>query len=91
MPEPATTLMQLDFHDAFNHQFKAGITAIRHISDEAAGPNAQAARAAFVSRMEKKWRDGHNWSSVSAVLDRAERIPAASRLYRFIQHWMIFL
>jgi hypothetical protein len=21
----------LDFHDAFNHQFKAGITAIRHI------------------------------------------------------------
>ena len=61
----------LDFHGAFNHQFKAGITAIRHISDEAAGPNAQAARAAFVSRMEKKWRDGHNWSSVSAILDRA--------------------
>jgi hypothetical protein len=21
--------------------------------------------------MEKKWRDGHNWSSVSAKLDRA--------------------
>jgi hypothetical protein len=61
----------LDFHDAFNHQFKAGVTAIRHISDEAAGPNGQAVRTAFVSRMEKNWRDGHDWSSVSAILDRA--------------------
>ena len=61
----------LDFHDAFNHQFKAGVTAIRHISDEAAGPNGQAVRTAFVSRMEKNWRDRHDWSSVSAILDRA--------------------
>jgi hypothetical protein len=61
----------LDFHDAFNHQFKAGLTAIRHISDETAGANAQAARTAFVSRMEKNWRERHDWSSVSAILDRA--------------------
>jgi len=61
----------LDFHDAFNHQFKAGITAIRHISDEMAGPNAQAARTEFVSRMHKAWRDGHDWSSVSTILNRA--------------------
>jgi hypothetical protein len=61
----------LDFHDAFNHQFKAGVTAIRHISAEAAGPNGPAVRTAFLSRMEKNWRDRHDWSSASAVLDRA--------------------
>jgi hypothetical protein len=61
----------LDFHDAFNHQFKDGLTAIRHISDEAAGPNGPAVRTAFLSRMEKAWRDGHDWSSASIVLDRA--------------------
>jgi hypothetical protein len=61
----------LDFHNAFNHQFKAGVTAIRHISDEASGPNGSAVQTAFLSRMEKKWRDGHDWSSASAVLDRA--------------------
>jgi hypothetical protein len=61
----------LGFHDAFNHQFKAGITAIRYISDEAAGLNGEVVRTAFVSRMEKKWQDGHDWSSVSAILDRA--------------------
>ncbi len=61
----------LDFHHAFNHQFKAGVTAIHHVSNEAAGPDGLAVRAAFLSRMEKKWQDGHNWSSVSAVLDRA--------------------
>ncbi len=61
----------LDFHNAFNHQFKAGITANRYVSAEADGPNGLAVRTAFVSRMDKSWRDGHNWSSVSAVLDRA--------------------
>ena len=81
----------LDFHDAFNHQFKAGITAIRHISDEAAGPNAQAARAAFVSRMEKKWQTDITGRACRQYLIVLQRIPAASRLYKFIQHWMIFL
>ena len=61
----------LDFHRAFNHQFKAGITAIRHVSNEAAGPDGPTVRTAFLSMMEKKWKDGHNWSNVSAVLERA--------------------
>lgn len=61
----------MDFHDAFNHQFKAGVSAIRFISDEAASPKGLAVQTAFLSRMEKNWRDRHNWSSASAVLDRA--------------------
>ena len=61
----------LYFHDAFNHQFKAGVTAIRHVSKEAEGPNGPAVRTAFLSMMEKNWRDRHDWSSASTVLDRA--------------------
>jgi hypothetical protein len=54
----------LAFHDDFNIQFKAAVTALAYFSDE--GRNVE-----FLNQMEKRWRDGHNWTKANTILRQA--------------------
>ena len=59
----------LEFHDRFNRQFKATVTALEYLRTSVA--EAPEKRQAFLEHMDRKWRDGHNWTSAGDVLRQA--------------------
>lgn len=59
----------LDFHDRFNRQFKATVTALGYLRNTFA--DAPEKRGVFLEHMQRKWRDGHNWDTAGDVLRQA--------------------
>jgi hypothetical protein len=56
----------LEFHDRFNRQFKATVTALEYLRATVTEGSAQ--RQAFLEHMDRRWRDGHNWTTAGDVL-----------------------
>ncbi len=59
----------LERYNAINHQFKASLTAIQYVS-EVLNDRPQLVEE-FLATMDRRWRDGHNWTTTPAVLKRA--------------------
>lgn len=59
----------LNFHDSFNRQFKAAITAFAYVRNALSSrPGSQ---EEFLAQMERRWRDGHNWTTADDILKNA--------------------